>query len=165
MNDRTPRTGLLDRLITLRWALIFLAIAILGGLAISVRESVQARRQQAMYRSVIKAQSTQSAEAIARTIATFGNAQIVDSNWTDLQQYADEVVANSRVTYVAIANRAGVAVVHTNRSFRGKLIAETKDTAQVVHASVPAMSRTRQVATVWVALNTGEAPEGDTQSQ
>ncbi len=161
MNDRTPRPGLLDRRITFRWALIFFVIAVLGGLAISVRESVQARRIQTQHRSEMTTQATRSAEAIARTIATFGNAQIVEGNWTDLQQYADEVVANSRVTYVAIVNRAGVTVVHTNRSFRGRAFTEPEDTAQVVHASVPAMSRTTQVATVWIAVNTGIAPAED----
>ena len=161
MADSKPtREGFLDRRIRVKWVLVFLALGVLAGLSAWVLQTVLGRARESLYRSAMMTQAHESAEAVARSIAVFGNTQIVSGNWSDLQEYADETVQNERLAYIAIVNPAGVAVVHTNRSFRGKVFSEPKNTDKVVHASVPAMSRTRQAATVRVGLYTGEVPGG-----
>ena len=151
---------MLDRRIALRWMLILLVAAVLAGLVLWAMQGFRLRAQESLHQSALSSQAKGSAEAVARSIAVFGNAQIVDGNWSALQEAADEAIGSGQMAYIAIVNPAGIAVVHTNRSFRGKAFTEPTDTAKVVHASVPAMSRTRRAATVHVGLYTGEVSGG-----
>ena len=128
--------------------LIFLAIIIIAWAVTWGWKSVECSRQ-------IRARTSELAQDTAHAIAVFGSKQIIAGNWGDLQTFADDLVREKPLAYVAIVNTEGVAVVHTNAGFRNKPFAEPKNTRNMVNASVPVMNLTKQAATVWVGVNTG----------
>ncbi|MEN6584199.1 MAG: hypothetical protein ABFD54_17275 [Armatimonadota bacterium] len=140
----------------LKWLVIAVVVVALLGAAAWWWQSSECSRLSDQRDKDIRASAERSAQTVARTIATFGNRQIIADNWEALQRYADDLVKAKSVAYVAILNSEGVAVVHTNRSFKGsKLAAPPKGGGAVAHASVPAMNLTKQVATVRVGINVG----------
>ena len=128
--------------------LIFLAIIVIAWLVTWAWKSVECGRQ-------VKTRTTELAQDTAHATAVFGGKQIIAGNWGDLQDFAEDLVKEKPLAYVAIVNPEGVAVVHTNASLRGKPFAEPKDTRRTVNASVPVMNLTKRAATVWVGANTG----------
>ena len=128
--------------------LIFLAIIIIAWAVTWGWKSVECSRQ-------IRTRTTELAQDTAHAISVFGSKQIIAGNWGDLQSFADDLVREKPLAYVAIVNAKGVAVVHTNRSLRDQPFAEPKNTRSMVNASVPVMNLTKQAATVWVGANIG----------
>ena len=142
MNRRSTRRGRA----AVGW-LIFLAIIIVAWFVTWAWKSVECNRQ-------IRARTSELAQDTAHAIAVFGGKQIIAGNWGDLQTFADDLVSEKPLAYVAIVNTKGVAVVHTNASLRVQPFEEPKNTRRVVNASVPVMNLTKQAATVWVGANT-----------
>jgi len=128
--------------------LIFLAIIIVAWFVTWAWKSVECGRQ-------VRTRTTELAQDTAHATAVFGGKQIIAGNWGDLQSFAEDLVKEKPLAYVAIVNAKGVAIVHTDASLRDKPFAEPKDTRSVVNASVPVMNLTTQEATVWVGANTG----------
>ena len=128
--------------------LIFLAIIIIAWAVTWGWKSVECSRQ-------IRTRTTELAQDTAHAISVFGSKQIIAGNWGDLQSFADDLVREKPLAYVAIVNAKGVAVVHTNASLRDQPFAEPKNTRRMVNASVPVMNLTKQAATVWVGANIG----------
>ena len=128
--------------------LIFLAIIIIAWAVTWGWKSVECSRQ-------IRTRTTELAQDTAHAISVFGSKQIIAGNWGDLQSFADDLVREKPLAYVAIVNAKGVAVVHTNRSLRDQPFAEPKNTRSTVNASVPVMNLTKQAATVWVGAKIG----------
>jgi sensor histidine kinase regulating citrate/malate metabolism len=135
--------------IRFRWFLLALAIVILIAFAAWTWESWQCNKS-------LRAQASQSARNVAHVIAVFGSNQIVSGNWEALQDYANDLVREEPLAYVAIVNPTGIAVVHTDASLKGKPYPQAKDTSSVVNASVPVMRYTRQVAEVRVGVSIPE---------
>ncbi len=155
-DDRPAREGFLDRRMTRRWGLILFALAVVAGL---IAWSWQALRTRGVAREAdeaLRAQASQTAEVTARSIATFGNEQIVAEDWGALQRAADELVSQRPLSYIAIANARGAAVVHTDRSLRGKRLPRLKESDEMAEITVPAMNSTRQVATIRVGVKVPE---------
>ena len=128
--------------------LIFLAIILIAWFVTWAWKSVEYGRQ-------IRLCTSELAQDTAHATAVFGSKQIIAGNWGDLQSFAEDLVKEKPLSYVAIVDTKGVAVVHTNASFHNKPFAEPKNTRGTVNASVPVMNLTRQAATVWVGANTG----------
>ena len=138
------------RNVSLKWFFISMGIVALLGIVSGLWQWSARSGMSAEYKLLMKDTSHQSALTVGRSIAAFGNKQIVAGNWEQLQEYADELVRANTLDYVAIVNQKGVAAVHTNRSYKGIKFAEPEDTDLSVHASVPAMNLTRQVGTISV---------------
>lgn len=154
MNDSiSPKKGFLDRRITLRWALILLALVVVAALVLWVSQAMALRSLKASSQADLAAAQREVADQVAGAIATFGNRQIVQGNWEELQQYADQAVTRGGLAYVAIVNTDGMAEVHTDRAFQGKPFAEPVEGGGVNHASVPVMNLTSRVGTVWVGVS------------
>ena len=151
MSDGT--TGFFGRRITLRWALILLILVILAGLVLWALKAFELRRVTSTYDSTLRTRAAQTAQVSAESIAVFGNRQIVQRDWGALQDAADELVTQKPLAYIAITDARGIAVVHTDRSMRGKKLPKQLETDGLAHARVPAMSMTRQAGTVWVGVN------------
>ena len=128
--------------------LIFLAIIIIAWGVTWGWKSVECGRQ-------IRTRTTELAQDTAHAISVFGSKQIIAGNWGDLQSFAEDLVKEKPLAYVAIVNTKGVAVVHTNRSLRDQSFEEPRNTRSTVNASVPVMNLTKQAATVWVGANIG----------
>ncbi|HET6457040.1 MAG TPA: hypothetical protein VFI02_21790 [Armatimonadota bacterium] len=128
--------------------LIFFVIIILAFGAMWGWKSIECGRQ-------IRDRTTELAQDTAHAISVFGSKQIIAGNWGDLQSFAEDLVKEKPLAYVAIVNAKGVAVVHTNASLRDQPFAEPKNTRSMVNASVPVMNLTKQAATVWVGANIG----------
>lgn len=152
-NDTQTGTGFLNRKITMKWALLLVELALLVGLVLWALKSFELRNLAGQADAALRAQATQAAQVTARSIATFGNTQIVQKDWGALQVAADELVSQRPLAYVAIADEKGIAVVHTNRGLRGKRLSDGPVTEGLIEASVPAMSATSQVATVRVGVS------------
>lgn len=156
-NDTQTGTGFLNRKITMKWALLLVEAALLVGLVLWALRSFELRNLAGQADAALRAQATQTAQATARSIATFGNTQIVGKDWGALQVAADELVSQRPLAYVAIADAKGIAVVHTNRGMLWKKLSDRPATEGVIEASIPAMSATSQVGTVRVGV--GVAPK------
>ncbi len=152
-NDTQTRTGFLGKKITLRWALLWVEVALLIGLVLWALKSFELRNYARTSDSILHEQSVQTAQVTARSIATFGNRQIVEKDWGALQAAADELVVQKPLAYVAIVDAKGIAVVHTNGSMRGKKLTKEPASESLIEASIPAMSATSQVGTVQVGVN------------
>lgn len=152
-DGRPPRAGSMDRKISLKWALLLLAVAIAAGLVAWGLQALRTRSVAQESDEALREQAVQTAQVTARSIATFGNRQIVQEDWGALQDAADELVSQRPLSYVAVVDQRGVAVVHTDRSLRGRRLPEPEEDGELAEASVPAMSATRQVATVRVGAN------------
>jgi sensor histidine kinase regulating citrate/malate metabolism len=156
-NGTETRSGFLNRKITMRWALLFIEVALLLGLILWMLKAFELRRVTQDFDSALREQATQTAQVTARSIATFGNRQIVEKDWGALQEAADELVVQKPLAYVAIVDAKGIAVVHTDRSMRGRKLVALPESKGLVEASVPAMSATSQAGTVHVGVSA--APE------
>jgi len=152
-NDTQTGTGFLNRKITMKWALLLVEVALLAVLVLWALKSFELRSFARNADSAMREQATQTAQVTARSIATFGNRQIVQQDWVGLQDAADQVVSQKPLAYIAIVDAKGIAVVHTNGSLRGKKLSREPVTEGVIEASIPAMSATSQVATVRVGVN------------
>ena len=155
-NGTETGRGFFNRKITMKWALLLIELALLAGLVLWMLKAFELRGFARNYDSAMREQASQTAQVTARSIATFGNRQIVQADWGALQDAADQVVSQKPLAYVAILDAKGIAVVHTNGSQRGKKLSEGPPTEGVIEASVPAMSATSQVATVRVGVNIGQ---------
>lgn len=151
-----PNEKISSRSVSLRWLLVAVSVVAIVGLAAYLWKSSECNRMSEQYDQSLRESSSRSAEMVGRAIGAFGNRQIVAGDWVVMQKYADELVKAKSVAYVAILNREGVAVVHTDRSFRGVQFREPGESENAVHASTPVMSLTRQAATVWVGVNVGQ---------
>lgn len=153
-NDTQTGTGFLNRKITMKWALLLVELALLLGLVLWALKSFELGRFAGNANWALGVQTNQTAQVTARSIATFGNGQIVAKDWGALQTAADELVAQGPLAYVVIADQKGIAVVHTNRGLLGKKLSNALPlTVRVSEASIPAMSATSQVATIRVGVN------------
>jgi hypothetical protein len=151
-----PNESISSRSVSLKWLLVAVGVVAIVGIAAYWWKSSECDRMSEQYDQSLRESAFQSAEMVGRAIGTFGNKQIVAGDWGVLQEYADELVKVKPVPYVAILNREGVANVHTDRSFRGGKFREPEKTDNAVHASIPVMSLTRQVATIRVGVNVGQ---------
>ena len=128
-----------------------LLIVALAGFYFWGSKALECRRVADAAEEALKTCASESAGNTARAVSIFANRQIVTEDWAHLQDYADELVGGGAITYVAIVNPDGVAVVHTDRSSLGKEFVKP-ETPSVADASVPVMSLTEQVATVRVGV-------------
>ena len=148
-----PNGNTSNRNVSLKWLLVSVGLVAVMGIAAWWWQSSECHRMSAQYDQYLRESASRSAEMVGRAIGTFGNRQIVAGNWEVMQEYADELVRAKSVAYVAILNREGIAIVHTNRSFRGSKLREPRETENAANASVPVMNLTRQVATIQVGVN------------
>ena len=128
--------------------LIFIAIILMAWGGTYGWKSIQCGRQ-------VRDRTDQLAQSTAHAIAVFGSTQVIAGDWGELQRYADDLVKEKPLAYVAIVNARGIAVVHTDGSFRGQRFEKPKTTRQFANASVPVMNLTKKEATVWVGANVG----------
>jgi sensor histidine kinase regulating citrate/malate metabolism len=103
-------------------------------------------------RSALDAQAAQYAESLARSIAAFGNKDFAARNYSDLQNYSDDLVRRKPVAFVAMLDRRGRVVVHTNRAYLGKNAADLTPPAGVNVESAMIMGVTDQVGTAMVGV-------------
>ena len=151
-----PSENIGSRTVSLKWLLVVVGVVAIVGIAAYGWKSSECNRMSEQYDNRLRESASRSAEMVGRAIGSFGNKQIVAGDWGVLQESADEMVKGESVVYVAILDREGVAVVHTDRSFRGGKFREPEGTKNAVHASIPVMSLTRQVATVRVGVNVSQ---------
>ena len=151
-----PNESISGRSVSLKWLLVAVSVVAIVGIAAYWWKSSECHRMSAQSDQYLRDSASRSAQMVSRAIATFGNRQIVAGNWEALQEYADDLVRAKSVAYVAILDPGGVAVVHTNRSFKGSKLGEPGETENVAHASVPVMDLSRQVATIRVGVNVGQ---------
>ena len=128
--------------------LILVAIVILAWAVTWGMKSIQCSRE-------IRSRTSELAQDTAHATAVFGSKQIIAGNWGDLQSYAEDLVGEKPLSYVAIVNTQGIAVVHTNAGLRDKPFEAPMNSSRMVSASVPVMNLTKQAATVWIGVNTG----------
>jgi len=156
-NTAQRKHGFLDRKISLRWMLIILGVVVLAGLVFCAMKALDYSALNARLETSKQENLKACAANVAVTIATLANQQIVEEEYEDLQKYVDRLVGSeqtSRILYIAVVNKDGVAVVHTNSAHRGKKFAEADEETGTVRAVVPAMDYTKQVASVHVAMTT-----------
>ncbi len=146
-------SSVLFRMVSVKWLLVAVGIVAAMGIAAWLWQLSERDKISADFDQYLRESASQSAEMVGRAIATFGNKEIVAGNWDTVQEYADDLVRTRSVAYVAILNREGIAVVHTNRSFKGIKFHDPGKTGNAAHASVAVMNLTRQVATVHVGVN------------
>jgi len=151
-----PNESISNRSVSLKLLLVAVSVVAIVGIAAYWWKSAECDRMSEQYDQSRRESASRSAEMVGRAIGAFGNKQIVAGDWGVMQEYADELVKARSVAYVAILNREGVAVVHTDRSFRGGKFREPGKSENAVHASTPVMSLTRQAATVWVGVNVSQ---------
>lgn len=151
-----PNESISGRSVSLKWLLVAVSVVAIVGIAAYWWKSSECHRMSAQYDQYLRDSASRSAQMVGRAIGAFGNRQIVAGNREVMQEYADELVRAKSVAYVAILNREGIAVVHTNRSFKGSKFREPRETENAVNASVPVMNMTRQVATIQVGVNVGQ---------
>lgn len=148
---RPERGGFLSRKIALRWTLILALVLVMLGAYQWGSKALECRRVVGAAEKALNTCASRSAGNTARAVSIFANRQIVAKDWARLQEYADQLVGGGAIVYLAIVNPEGIAMVHTDRSLLGKEYVEPADES-VAHASVPAMSLTKQVATVRVGV-------------
>lgn len=153
MADETgiQKEGSMESKMRLKWVLVILAIVIITGAALWASKALECKRIAQERDEALSRYATECAEAVAIAVSVFGNKQINAESWDDLQRYADELVSKKSLAYVAIVDNAGVAVVHTNRSFRDSQFSSSAH-AGLVQASAPVMRLTEQSATVHVGM-------------
>ena len=144
--------GFLEKRISLRWTLILLGIVVLAGVILWAIKALECGSIASRCDQTVRNCTAQAAENMARAIAVVGNQQIADEKYESLQEYADELVKDKAVAYIAIVDTRGRAVVHTDRSLLRKKWREPKEGPGVVPVSVPVMRFTKQVATVHVGM-------------
>ncbi len=117
-----------------------------------VSQASERNRTTSSLESKLEKSLSYSAINTAKAIAIFGNRQIIAQNWQLLQDYADNLVKNEPLTYIAIVDVKNRARVHTNRRFIGKELPSPSETSDVIEVSVPVMDYTKQVAAVRVGV-------------
>ncbi len=156
MSDQTTGPtqphGLLQKRITLKWTLILLGAVVIAGAILWAIKAVECGSIARNNRTELTACANRAAENMARAIAVVGNRQIVEEEYDKLQDYADALVKDRSVAYIAIVGPSGKAVVHTNRSLLGETWTEPKGDSGVVTASAKVMDFTDQVATIYVGV-------------
>lgn len=126
--------------------LILLGIVVLAWIITWSWKAVQSDRE-------FRARTSELAQNTAHAVAVFGSKDVIAGNWGDLQASADDLVGEEPLAYVAIVDREGTAVVHTDASLRNKSFDEPRNTRRMTNASVPVMGMTDQTAMVWVGVN------------
>ena len=96
--------------------LIFIVIILIAWGATWGWKSIECGRQ-------VKGRTTELAQDTAHAIAVFGSKQIIAGNWGDLQSFADDLVKEKPLAYVAIVNTKGVVFVSTNSITQGEQVA------------------------------------------
>lgn len=126
--------------------LILLGIVVLAWIITWSWKAVQSDRE-------FRARTSELAQNTAHAVAVFGSKDVIAGNWGDLQASADDLVGEEPLAYVAIVDREGTAVVHTDASLRNKSFDEPRNTRRMTNVSVPVMGMTDQTAMVWVGVN------------
>lgn len=108
------------------------------------------------------------AETVAHTIAVTSRQDVLNANYKDLQTYFADVVGQRDISYIAVVNTQGVAVVHTDAKFRGKKltgdtnvkadaaqeqITQTIESDKLYDVAVPVMGLTERAAVVRVGVS------------
>ncbi|OFX14260.1 MAG: hypothetical protein A2Z18_04365 [Armatimonadetes bacterium RBG_16_58_9] len=156
MSDQTaqgtqPR-GLLQKRITVKWTLILLGIVIIAGFVFWAIKAVECGSIANDCRRDIRTCTSRAAGNMARAIAVVGNRQIVEKDYGNLRDYFDTLAKGDSVSYIAIVDSGGRAVVHTDRSVLGKRWSKPEENEGEVTASADVMDFTDQVATVYVGM-------------
>ena len=148
----TQPQGLLQKRITLKWTLILLGVIIIASAILWAIKAVECGSIAGSAQESLTTCASRAAQNMARAIAVVGNRQIVDEEYDKVQDYADSLVKDASVDYIAIVNSSGEAVVHTNRGLLGGRWTEPKSDSGIVTADARVMDFTDQVATVYVGM-------------
>lgn len=143
------------RKISLKCALILWGVIVVVGLVGWTWKSMECERIAAQSAKALGEQIAVSARDQAHTISVFGSNLVGRQDWETIQDYADQVVKQDSIAYVAIVDQKGVSVIHTNRSLRGKQFVGPAAGGDVVDGSEHVMSYTKQIATVHVGVKAG----------
>lgn len=102
--------------------------------------------------SILRTQAEVAATDVATAISAFGAKDILARNYQDLASYADHLVGNQHIAFVAVIDAQDKVVVHTNREFVGKEASELSPVRGAIEASVPVMDLTKQSGEVRVGV-------------
>ena len=140
----------MKRSISVKAALILIAIVAVAGLAAYLAKSLETRRIKSEADQALAYQTQKMAENLAQAIALFATRDIAEDNLSLVQDYSDELVRAKEILYIAVVDTEGTAVVHTDRSLRDQQFREPDDDSVDRQAAVVPLNR--QVATVYVGI-------------
>lgn len=149
------RPAFMDRPVKLKFVLVIVVVLILAAVVALAVQAVDHSREMSRVRKQALERAETTASVLAHAIAVFGNEMIVNKEYNQLQDYADNLISAKEcgdISYIAVVDNEGTAVVHTDRGFTGRPFSGAQGGEDAAQGAAKVMDLTRQVGTVYVGI-------------